>query len=39
VYEVERCAAGRARTLLVEHGGGTVHDPEEILEAIREAVR
>jgi 2-oxoglutarate ferredoxin oxidoreductase subunit alpha len=39
VYEVERCAAGRARTLLVEHGGGTVHDPEDILEAIREAVR
>jgi 2-oxoglutarate ferredoxin oxidoreductase subunit alpha len=37
VYEVERCMAGRCRTLLVPHGGGTVHDPEEILKAIREA--
>ncbi|MGD1158297.1 MAG: 2-oxoacid:acceptor oxidoreductase subunit alpha [Terriglobia bacterium] len=37
VYEVERCTAGRCRTLLVPHGGGTVHDPEEILKAIREA--
>lgn len=32
--EVERCAAGRAPTLLVPHGGGAVHRPEEILEAI-----
>jgi 2-oxoglutarate ferredoxin oxidoreductase subunit alpha len=39
VYEVERCAAGRARTLLVPHGGGMVHNPEEILDAVREAVR
>lgn len=39
VYEVERCAAERARALLVPHGGGTVHEPEEILEAIREAAR
>jgi 2-oxoglutarate/2-oxoacid ferredoxin oxidoreductase subunit alpha len=38
-YEVERCAAERARTLLVPHGGGMVHDPEAILAAIREAVR
>ena len=37
VYEVERCAGGRARTLLLGHGGGTVHEPEEILKAIREA--
>jgi len=37
VYEVERCAAGQARTLLLGHGGGTVHEPEEILKAIREA--
>jgi 2-oxoglutarate ferredoxin oxidoreductase subunit alpha len=37
VYEVERCAAGKARTILVPHGGGTVHDPAAILEAIREA--
>lgn len=38
-YEVERAAAGKARTVLVPHGGGTVHDPEMILEAIREAAR
>jgi 2-oxoglutarate ferredoxin oxidoreductase subunit alpha len=37
VYEVERCAGEQASTLLVPHGGGTVHDPEEILKAIREA--
>ncbi len=39
VYEVERCAAGKARTVLVEHGGGTVHDPEDVLQAIREVAR
>jgi len=37
VYAVERCAGGQARTLLLGHGGGTVHEPEEILKAIREA--
>ena len=39
VQEVERCAAGKAKTVLVPHGGGTVHHPEEILRAIREAAR
>jgi 2-oxoglutarate ferredoxin oxidoreductase subunit alpha len=39
VREVERCVGGKARTLLVPHGGGTVHDPQEILKAIREAAR
>jgi 2-oxoglutarate ferredoxin oxidoreductase subunit alpha len=39
VYEVERCAAGKARTELVGHGGGTVHEPEEVLEMIREVAR
>jgi 2-oxoglutarate ferredoxin oxidoreductase subunit alpha len=34
VLEVERSAAGRVPTLLVPHPGGTVHHPEEILEAI-----
>ena len=34
VYEVERCAGGRAPTALVSHAGGTVHRPEEILEQI-----
>jgi 2-oxoglutarate ferredoxin oxidoreductase subunit alpha len=37
VYEVERCSAGRARTLLAPHAGGTVHSPEQILNVIREA--
>jgi 2-oxoglutarate ferredoxin oxidoreductase subunit alpha len=37
VYEVERAAAGQARTVLVGHGGGAVHEPEEILQALREA--
>ncbi len=39
VYEVERCAAGKARVELVEHGGGTVHDPKDVLKAIREVAR
>ena len=37
VQEVERCVAGKAPTVLVPHGGGTVHDPEQILQALREA--
>ena len=37
VNEVERCVAGKARTILIPHGGGTVHQPEEILKAIQEA--
>ena len=37
--EVERCAGGMARTILVPHMGGSVHDPESILDAIRQAVR
>ncbi|MFH0903164.1 MAG: 2-oxoacid:acceptor oxidoreductase subunit alpha [Pseudomonadota bacterium] len=39
VHEVERCAGDRARTLLVPHGGGTVHDPKDIYDAIMEAAR
>ena len=34
-YEVERCAAGQAKTILVPHGGGWVHDPEDIYQAIK----
>jgi 2-oxoglutarate ferredoxin oxidoreductase subunit alpha len=37
--EVERLAAGRARTVAVPHAGGAVHSPEEILDAILEAAR
>ena len=39
VREVERAAAGKAKTILVPHAGGSVHHPEEILAAIQEAVR
>jgi len=37
VFEVERCAAGQCKTILVPHGGGTVHKPESIYKAIKEA--
>jgi 2-oxoglutarate ferredoxin oxidoreductase subunit alpha len=37
VLEVERCAAGKCQTILVPHGGGTVHKPESIYQAIKEA--
>ncbi len=38
-FEMERCAKGKGRTLLVGHPGGAVHDPKEIYQAIMEAVR
>jgi 2-oxoglutarate ferredoxin oxidoreductase subunit alpha len=37
--EVERCAGGKVPTILVPHAGGDIHDPEDICEAIKEAVR
>ena len=37
--EVERAAAGRAAVLPVPHAGGTVHEPQDILEKIMEAAR
>jgi 2-oxoglutarate ferredoxin oxidoreductase subunit alpha len=39
VLEVERCACGMAKVVLVPHMGGGVHTPELILEAIRQAVK
>ncbi|MDP2919487.1 MAG: 2-oxoacid:acceptor oxidoreductase subunit alpha [Dehalococcoidia bacterium] len=39
VFEVERAAAGRAETVLVPHMGGAVHDPQTILDAIKQAVK
>ncbi len=39
VLEVERCAAGKAPAVLVPHGGGGVHDPEDICKAIVEAAK
>lgn len=37
--EVERCAGGEARTILVPHAGGGLHRPDDILEAIAGAAR
>ncbi len=37
--EVERVAAGRCPVRHVGHGGGTVHDPQAILDQILEAAR
>lgn len=37
--EVERCAGGKCKVSHVNHAGGTVHDPEVILKAIREVAR
>jgi 2-oxoglutarate ferredoxin oxidoreductase subunit alpha len=39
VHEVERAAAGKAKTLGVPHAGGSVHHPEDILKVIVEAMR
>jgi 2-oxoglutarate ferredoxin oxidoreductase subunit alpha len=33
--EVERCAAGQAHTILVPHAGGGLHNPDDVLEAIK----
>ena len=38
-YEVERCACGKTRVSLVPHGGGWVHNPEDIYKAIKEAAK
>lgn len=38
VLEVERAAAGKAKTYHVPHAGGWVHDPEDIYKVIEEAV-
>ena len=39
VLEVERCAGGGAGAIAVPHAGGSVHDPEAIVEAIVRAAR
>jgi len=38
-YEVERLVAGRVPVHLADHGGGTVHQPEAILEKILAAAK
>ena len=37
--EVERCAGGKAKTILVPNMGGRAHHPQTILEVIRNAVQ
>ena len=39
VREVERAAAGKAKVRFVGHAGGSVHRPEDILQAIMEVAR
>jgi hypothetical protein len=39
VHEVARAAAGKARVIPVSHAGGSVHDPNQILNAIVEAAK
>jgi 2-oxoglutarate ferredoxin oxidoreductase subunit alpha len=39
VLEVERCVAGVAKVMGVRHCGGWVHDPKDILEKIKEAIK
>jgi 2-oxoglutarate ferredoxin oxidoreductase subunit alpha len=35
-YEVERCAQGRAETVLLPLMGGAIHTPENIMEAVKD---
>ena len=39
VLEVERCTEGKAPAIHVPHCGGWVHDPNDILKAIKEAAK
>ena len=39
VLEVERCVAGNCAAICVPHGGGTVHDPKTICDAIVRAAK
>jgi 2-oxoglutarate ferredoxin oxidoreductase subunit alpha len=39
VLEIERAVAGRTRAIPVSHMGGWVHNPQDILKAIKEAAK
>ena len=39
VLEVERCGAGKARVELVPHGGGSVHNPKDIYNVIKQCAK
>ncbi len=38
-FEMDRCAAGKCKTYLCGHAGGTVHKPDDIYQTIKEAVK
>jgi 2-oxoglutarate/2-oxoacid ferredoxin oxidoreductase subunit alpha len=38
-YEMQRAIDGRAKSYLIPHGGGTVHEPEVIYRKIRDAAK
>lgn len=38
-YEMDRCAAGKCKTYLCGHPGGTVHNPKDIYQTIKEAAK
>jgi len=38
-FEVDRCARGKVPVVLAGHGGGTVHNVEDIVQKIEEAYR
>jgi hypothetical protein len=37
--EVQRVVNGKCKTKIVDHAGGTVHDPKVICDAILESVK
>ncbi len=37
--EMDRCVAGKCRTYLLGHAGGTVHKPEDVYATIKEAAK
>jgi len=39
VFELERCVAGKADVHLVPHAGGWVHNPDDILKTVVEAIK
>jgi 2-oxoglutarate ferredoxin oxidoreductase subunit alpha len=38
-FELERCGGCNSNTVLLPHGGGAIHDPRDIVEAIRREIR
>ncbi|HEB79445.1 MAG TPA: 2-oxoacid:acceptor oxidoreductase subunit alpha [Rhodospirillales bacterium] len=39
VLEAERCAGGQCKVVSIPHPGGDVHDPDDIVAAIKEAIK